>query len=178
VALDLKSNIVLLGENGTRLAEKILDETAKGRGFSLPLNLQLKDERYGDVIFGLPMREILAKQSALYAHILKLETFFLPTFITKKRSKQSITSLTASLVARLQADFPSTASTVVRTGLKVELSPLVLKGEEMVGEAEVDLARKEGGLDGAERKKWGGRRKKDEDKPLPKNLILCPLCSG
>ncbi len=185
-----KVDYIILGDNTTRIAQKILEETVKGRGFSLPLDLQLKDERFRNVAFVSPLRDVLNSHAAMYAHYSRSRVFFFPSFTTKAKTKIGISTLTSALLARLQMNFPSTAPTVLRTGLKIELSSSALRlaadDAEMlvvppvvvgvVGTGEV-----EGGevIEGkVKRQKWGGRRKKQDSQIIPRDLLLCRLCCG
>ena len=52
---------ILFGDSTTRLAEKTLIETAKGRGFSLPWQVSDGISPYG-VNFLYPLRELLKKE--------------------------------------------------------------------------------------------------------------------
>ncbi|CUS11521.1 unnamed protein product [Tuber aestivum] len=56
---------VLWGDTTTRLAEKTLAETAKGRGFSIPWQTSDGDSPYG-LKFLYPLRDLLKKELAVY----------------------------------------------------------------------------------------------------------------
>ena len=59
---------VLWGDTTTRLAEKTLAETAKGRGFSIPWQTSDGDSPYG-VKFLYPLRDLLKKELAVYVSL-------------------------------------------------------------------------------------------------------------
>jgi len=59
---------ILWGDTTTRLAEKTLAETAKGRGFSIPWQTSDGNSPYG-VKFLYPLRDLLKKELAVYVSL-------------------------------------------------------------------------------------------------------------
>ncbi|KAG0634655.1 hypothetical protein HOY80DRAFT_1025609 [Tuber brumale] len=59
---------VLWGDTTTRLAEKTLAETAKGRGFSIPWQTSDGDSPYG-IKFLYPLRDLLKKELVVYVSL-------------------------------------------------------------------------------------------------------------
>ncbi|CAN0370100.1 cytoplasmic tRNA 2-thiolation protein 2 [Lampetra fluviatilis] len=109
----------MLGESCTRVAVRILAGLALGRGAGLAQDTGFCDDRFGDVLFLRPMRELSAKEVALYVHAFGVLTAWRPALGTRAGSQASITSLTEAFVTELQAEFPSTVSTIYRTGEKI-----------------------------------------------------------
>ncbi|EOB08765.1 UPF0432 protein C16orf84-like protein, partial [Anas platyrhynchos] len=87
------------------------------------------DSRHGDVTLVRPMREYMAKEIAFYNHFFGVPTVITPPLSTKRREKTSIHRLMESFLLGLQADFPSTISTVYRTGEKLSAAPAEASSE-------------------------------------------------
>ncbi|MEQ2234759.1 hypothetical protein ILYODFUR_034689, partial [Ilyodon furcidens] len=106
---------LMLGDSCTRLAVKLLTSITLGRGAQLAQDTGFSDCRYGDVVAVRPMREYSAKEIAYYNHMFKVPSVVIPSLDTKTPDKASIQRLTESFVTKLQADFPSTVSTIYRS---------------------------------------------------------------
>ncbi|KFQ55105.1 Cytoplasmic tRNA 2-thiolation protein 2, partial [Nestor notabilis] len=78
-----------------------------------------KDDRHGDVVVVRPMREYMAKEIAFYNHFFNVPTVIAPPLPTKRRDKSSIHHVVERFLLGLQEDFPSTISTIYRTGEKL-----------------------------------------------------------
>ncbi|XP_042289242.1 cytoplasmic tRNA 2-thiolation protein 2 isoform X1 [Thunnus maccoyii] len=116
---------LMLGDNCTRLAVKLLTSISLGRGAQLAQDTGFSDSRYGDIISVRPMRDYSAKEIAYYNHLFNVPSVFIPGLDTKvcvpqTTDKASIQRLTESFVTKLQADFPSTVSTIYRTSEKLQ----------------------------------------------------------
>ncbi|XP_044283829.1 cytoplasmic tRNA 2-thiolation protein 2 [Varanus komodoensis] len=114
---------VMLGDSCTRVAVKLLTNLCLGRGAFLALDTGFADGRHGDVLFLRPMREYPAKEIAFYNHLFGVPTIFMPGLDTKAPDRASIHRLIESFLFKLQCEFPSTVSTVYRTGEKLGASP-------------------------------------------------------
>uniref|UniRef100_A0A8C4VY78 Cytoplasmic tRNA 2-thiolation protein 2 n=1 Tax=Gopherus evgoodei TaxID=1825980 RepID=A0A8C4VY78_9SAUR len=114
---------VMMGESCTRLAVKLLTNLSLGRGASLAMDTGFSDDRHGDVVVVRPMREYSAKEIAFYNHLFGVPTVFTPALDTKALEKASIHRVIERFVYGLQAEFPSTVSTVYRTGEKLSVTP-------------------------------------------------------
>ncbi|KAG7264292.1 hypothetical protein CRUP_003868 [Coryphaenoides rupestris] len=101
---------LMLGENCTRLAVKLLANIALGRGAQLAVDTAFSDPRYGDIVAVRPMRDYAAKEISLYNYMWNVPCVFTPGLETKTADKSSIQRLTESFVVKLQTDFPSTTS--------------------------------------------------------------------
>lgn len=62
---------------------RVIANTSKGRGSSLPYELRDIDRRF-NVHFVYPMREVLAKSSAFFNHWSSLHVIGKPTFNSRK----------------------------------------------------------------------------------------------
>uniref|UniRef100_A0A672UC85 Cytoplasmic tRNA 2-thiolation protein 2 n=2 Tax=Strigops habroptila TaxID=2489341 RepID=A0A672UC85_STRHB len=110
---------VMTGESCTRVAIKLLTNLALGRGAFLAIDTGFKDNRHGDVMVVRPMREYMAKEIAFYNHFFDVPTVIAPPLPTKRRDKPSIHRVVERFLLGLQEDFPSTISTIYRTGEKL-----------------------------------------------------------
>ncbi|XP_023560959.1 cytoplasmic tRNA 2-thiolation protein 2 isoform X5 [Octodon degus] len=114
---------VMTGDSCTRLAIKLMTNLALGRGAFLAWDTGFSDERYGDVVVVRPMRDHTLKEVAFYNRLFAVPSVFTPAVDTKAPEKASIHRLMEAFVHRLQAQFPSTVSTVYRTSEKLAKAP-------------------------------------------------------
>ncbi|XP_068941664.1 cytoplasmic tRNA 2-thiolation protein 2 [Petaurus breviceps papuanus] len=114
---------VMLGDSCTRLAIKLMTNLALGRGAFLAWDTGFSDDRYGDVVMLRPMRDYTLKEIAFYNRMFGVPSVFTPAIDTKAPDKASIHRLMESFILRLQAQFPSTISTVYRTSEKLVKAP-------------------------------------------------------
>lgn len=120
---------VMTGESCTRVAIKLLTNLALGRGAFLAVDTGFVDSRHGDVTVVRPMRDYMAKEIAFYNHFFGVPTVITPPLHAKRREKTSIHRLMENFLLGLQVDFPSTISTVYRTGEKLSVAPAESNGE-------------------------------------------------
>ncbi|XP_075432907.1 cytoplasmic tRNA 2-thiolation protein 2 isoform X3 [Ascaphus truei] len=113
---------VMSGESCTRLAVRLLANISLGRGAFLALDTGFSDSRYRDVSVIRPMREYSLKEISFYNRLFQVPSVFIPTLDTKVPENSSIQQLSESFITKLQADFPSTVSTVYRTSEKLNIS--------------------------------------------------------
>lgn len=112
---------VLWGDSTTRLAEKALAETAKGRGFSLPWQTEDGDSPYGVEIL-YPLRDILKKEIATYV-TLDLPTPLAPLCVGYVREPKyapagkgiTVDELMTQYFTVVEGQYPSIVANVVRT---------------------------------------------------------------
>lgn len=107
---------VLLGQNGTRMASKLISETSKGRGGSLPFILDFVDKHYEDVQLLNPMRNLISKEVGFYNYYNHLEILK----IRKLWTDQNINKLSEKFIIKLQDQFPSTVHTILGSLEKVK----------------------------------------------------------
>ncbi|XP_073439463.1 cytoplasmic tRNA 2-thiolation protein 2 isoform X2 [Dendrobates tinctorius] len=113
---------VMSGESCTRLAARLLANISLGRGAFLALDTGFSDDRSGDVVIVRPMREYSLKEISFYNRLFHVPSVFIPTMETKAPENSSLQHLSESFITKLQAEFPSTVSTVYRTSEKLNIS--------------------------------------------------------
>ena len=120
---------VLFGDSTTRLAERILSETAKGRGNALPWLTADGDSTGIPCVF--PLRDLLRKELMSYAEIVSPPL----TSLISESSLQSSTvsskdttidGLMKQYFESVEKDYPSIVTNVVRTSDKL-VSPQAIK---------------------------------------------------
>lgn len=168
---------ILFGESTTRLAEKTLTETAKGRGFSLPWQVSDGMSPYG-IAFHYPMRELLKKELVTYTSLTTpplndLVIFQAPsTHVSASSKSTTIDDLMAQYFQSVEENYPSIVANVVRTSSK--LKALSEDDKEPCGFCGLPVAKGTDGIFG-----WGGdqnshSRSSAENSP---HGILCYGCS-
>lgn len=118
---------ILWGDSTTRLAEKTLAETAKGRGFSLPW--QILDGRSPlGINFHYPLRDVLKKELVSYVELaeptlssLVYEPVSGATQASMSSKNTTIDDLMKQYFESVEENFPSIVSNVVRTTGKLEV---------------------------------------------------------
>ena len=114
---------ILWGDSTTRLAERILADTAKGRGYSLPWTVADGESPHG-VPFYFPMRDLLSKEIASFASAIDPP---LDDLIGKDENKQTISMRDATIdglmkqyFESVERDYPSIVANVVKTAGKLQ----------------------------------------------------------
>ncbi|NWY65735.1 CTU2 protein, partial [Erithacus rubecula] len=120
---------VMMGHSLTRVAVKLLTNLSLGRGAFLAVDTGFTDQRHGDVMVVRPMRDYTAKEIAFYNRFFSVPTVTVPPLFTKRREKPSIHQLVERFLVGLQEEFPSTISTVYRTGEKLSPEPAKASSE-------------------------------------------------
>ncbi|KAI9748805.1 MAG: cytoplasmic tRNA 2-thiolation protein 2 [Lichina confinis] len=126
VALDHRCRAVLWGDTATRLSERILAQTAKGRGFSIPWHVSDGASPYG-VPFYYPLRELLRTEllsfSALVdpplTPILSSQGPEPPGSASFKNT--SLDALMTQYLTSVEEGFPNIVANVVRTSGKLQV---------------------------------------------------------
>ncbi|KAH7342718.1 cytoplasmic tRNA 2-thiolation protein-like protein 2 [Rhexocercosporidium sp. MPI-PUGE-AT-0058] len=168
---------ILFGDSTTRLAEKTLTETAKGRGFSLPWQVSDGMSSY-DVGFNYPMRDLLKKE---LVHFSSLTTPPLTDLIIYQDASShisasskltSIDDLMIQYFESVEENYPSIVANVVRTSSK--LKPLSGDATMACGLCGLPVSEGTDGIFG-----WGGDQNSDS-RPVKldgDNGVLCYGCS-
>jgi cytoplasmic tRNA 2-thiolation protein 2 len=118
---------ILWGDSTTRLAEKTLSETAKGRGFSLPWQVADGESPLG-LTFNYPLRDILKKELVSYVSLVEnsLSSLVCDSSAATQASMSSknttIDDLMKQYFESVEENFPSIVSNVVRTTGKLNAS--------------------------------------------------------
>ena len=168
---------ILFGESTTRLAEKTLTETAKGRGFSLPWQVSDGMSPYG-VTFNYPLRDLLKKELVSFT---SLTTPPLTELVVYKESSSQISAsskqttiddLMIQYFESVEENYPSIVANVVRTSSK--LKPLTGDEIEACGLCGLPVAAGMDGIFG-----WGGDQNSDSRpaREIGHDGILCYGCS-
>ncbi|KAF2806312.1 uncharacterized protein BDZ99DRAFT_465942 [Mytilinidion resinicola] len=116
---------ILWGDSTTRLAERTLSETAKGRGFSLPWSVA-DGPTPGGIMFNYPLRDLLKKELLSHAEFVRpplTEVMFeeSKTGVVSTSSKTTtIDDLMRAYFESVEENYPSIVANVVRTATKLE----------------------------------------------------------
>ncbi|KAI4699953.1 cytoplasmic tRNA 2-thiolation protein 2 [Alternaria sp. BMP 2799] len=120
---------ILWGDSTTRLAQKTLAETAKGRGFSLPWQVSDGMSPFG-LNFHYPLRDVLKKELVSYTKMAEVglselvhETSTGATQASTSSKNTTIDDLMTQYFESVEENFPSIVANVVRTTSKLEARP-------------------------------------------------------
>jgi cytoplasmic tRNA 2-thiolation protein 2 len=170
---------ILFGDSTTRLAEKTLIETAKGRGFSLPWQVSDGMSPYG-VNFLYPMRELLKKELLDFSSLTSppltdLIIYQAPaTEVTTSAKSTTIDDLMAQYFETVEEKFPAIVTNVVRTSSKLK-PPVIAETSTYCGLCGLPVAEGTDGIYG-----WGGDQNSDV-RPTKEDqhdcAVLCYGCS-
>ena len=109
---------ILWGDSATRLAERTLAETAKGRGYSLPWQTSDGPSPHG-ISFNFPMRDLLRREIITYSTMTSPPLTMLtqePSLEGSVSSKDTtIDSLMIQYFESVETNYPSIVANVVRT---------------------------------------------------------------
>lgn len=168
---------ILFGDSTTRLAEKTLAQTAKGRGFSLPWQVSDGASPYG-IGFNYPLRDLLKKELVTYTSFTQLHLAELVIFqekstnISASSKMTTIDDLMAQYFESVEDNYPSIVANVVRTSSK--LQSLTENESSNCGLCGLPVAEATDGIYG-----WGGDQhpKSPPAKEDGQPRILCYGCS-
>lgn len=169
---------ILWGDSTTKLAEKTLAETAKGRGFSLPWHIADGETPFG-VNFNYPLRDVLKKDLAAYIQVsdpplapLVHEPSAGATQASMSSKNTTIDDLMKQYFESVEENFPSIVSNVVRTTTKLEASSNA-GSEPTCSLCSMPVAGARFGIHG-----WGGDQQHDSDRASSvSNPNLCYGCT-
>lgn len=120
---------ILWGDSTTRLAQKTLSETAKGRGFSLPWQVSDGASPF-DLNFHYPLRDVLKKELVSYINMAETglktlvhETSTGTTQASTSSKNTTIDDLMKQYFESVEENFPSIVANVVRTTSRLEARP-------------------------------------------------------
>lgn len=113
VASENGYNRLVLGSCTSRIACHVILATVKGKGYSLPADIQYVDARW-NVPVVLPLRDCLAEELNMLCHLDGFKT----TEVIRSPCT-GINGLVSSFVKLLQEENPSRESTIVRTAGKL-----------------------------------------------------------
>ena len=122
---------ILFGDSTTRLAERTLSETAKGRGNSLPW---LTSDGFSSGVHCVyPMRDLLRKEIVIYGELVApplselVGKEVMPVPVSSKDT--TIEGLMTQYFASVEDNYPSIVANVVRTSGKLTAPPSSQCGE-------------------------------------------------
>ncbi|ORY76238.1 hypothetical protein BCR35DRAFT_353399 [Leucosporidium creatinivorum] len=123
-ALSSGCEILLTGETANRVAIQTIAGMAEGRGFSMGEEVgcewEASEEEGGGLLVARPLSSILLKEVTYYARIRELESLTMRRPETGVEPKKAgIEALVQDFVNGLEANFPSTVSTIIRTAQKL-----------------------------------------------------------
>ncbi|KAF1989956.1 hypothetical protein K402DRAFT_325517 [Aulographum hederae CBS 113979] len=128
VALSSSCEAVLWGDSTTRLAEKTLSETAKGRGFSLPWQIGDGSTPFG-LAFHYPLRDLLKKELVAHASIVSPPLEPLVNISSSPAHQVAVSAKNTTIdflmkqyFESVEENYPSIVANVVRTATKLETS--------------------------------------------------------
>lgn len=120
----VNSEAIVWGDSTTRLAEKTLAETAKGRGFALPWLISDGLLPSG-ITYYYPLRDLLKKELAAYSRFaeppltpLIVQQAPISTIVSAKHS--TIDDLMKTYFEGVEQNYPSIVANVVRTTSKLQ----------------------------------------------------------
>lgn len=168
---------ILWSHSTTKLAETILAETAKGRGFSLPWQVLDGPSPYG-VDFYYPLRDVLKKELISHAKICEPSLLdlidpkaFETTAAPPSAKNTTIDVLMKQYFEDVEETYPSIVSNVVRTAGKL----VVPDAEKITTAARCRLCQMPVGNDRMGIAGWGGHQEDDSEDVGSKHL--CYGCS-
>ncbi|XP_026283226.1 cytoplasmic tRNA 2-thiolation protein 2 isoform X1 [Frankliniella occidentalis] len=110
---------VFTANTSTDLAIHILTDVSLGRGSQMHHDVSFCDPRDASVKIIRPLLELSSKEVTYYSVFHELESIYIPSLCTKASSDSSIHNMSKQFVMELMENFPSTVSTVFRTGEKL-----------------------------------------------------------
>ncbi len=146
---------ILWGDSTTRLAEKTLAETAKGRGFSLPWNMSEGASPHG-INFIYPLRDVLKQELMTYSTLTSPPLTALialkgsSTQVSASAKGTTIDDLMSQYFESVELNYPSVVANVVRTSSKLR-TPQAQTSDQECGLCGFPIADGATGLHG-----WGG----------------------
>lgn len=120
-------DLVLWADSTTRMAERVLSESAKGRGYSLPWQVTDGDTPYG-VSFYFPLREVLKRELVQYVKLSEppLGSLVEDSASSKAPAPASLRNSSIDLLMKqyfesAEEQYPSIVSNVVRTSTRLNV---------------------------------------------------------
>lgn len=116
---------IFWGHNTTQLAEKVLSESAKGRGFALPWLINDGETPYA-ISFYYPLRDVLRKELISYVTLVRselkafisTESFQPPPVLVSSRNS-TIDALMKQYSESIEDNYPNILSNVAKTSRKL-----------------------------------------------------------
>lgn len=132
IANVLGCNKIFTTDNSDSLAVRALNCIAIGRGYHLPFNMAVCNDKNSHVKVMRPLREFTLKELAFYAVFNKLDFISVLPGQELVTLKPSIQRLVESFVVGLQDKFPATVHTICHTGDKLKMSTAADSADEII----------------------------------------------
>lgn len=117
---DQQFKYVFTGHSATQLANNLLVDVILGKGSTLRSAVSICDTRPA-IALVRPMRDFSKKEIAFYLNARDINLPFVEqNLLTFASRKSSIQTVTESFLSKLYVDYPSTYSTLLRTGNKLQ----------------------------------------------------------
>lgn len=118
-------NTIIWGYSTTRLAEMVLSLTTKGRGQDIPVLIDNEEVIIDNVVNIYPLKDLMSSEIVLYNNLQQLSELVVEPVakIPATTKLQSINELVQQYFSSIEDNFPSIASTVVRTAEKLGIKP-------------------------------------------------------
>lgn len=168
---------IFFGDSTTRLAEKTLTETAKGRGFSLPWQVSDGTSPYG-INFLYPLRDLLKKELLAFSSLTSPPLMDLITYqgpsaqVSVSAKSTTIDDLMVQYFESVEENYPSIVANVVRTSSKLK-APAVAESSAVCGLCGLPVTEGTDGIYG-----WGGDQSYDARPVSNEHLDGAVLCYG
>jgi len=167
---------ILFGDSTTRLAERTLIETAKGRGFSLPWQVSDGMSPW-DVYFYFPLRDLLKRELVTFSSLISpsFDGIIIHqsprTHVSASAKSTTIDDLMTQYFESVEENYPSIVANVVRTSSKLKAaSSETLTGCGICG---LPVATGTDGIHG-----WGGDQNTAKTHEGPEDHDAALLCYG
>ncbi|KAL8717470.1 MAG: hypothetical protein Q9225_005293 [Loekoesia sp. 1 TL-2023] len=169
---------IIYGDSTTRLAERTLSETAKGKGGAIPW-LTADGQSPHDVQIVYLMRDLLRKEITAFATMtilpltpLLLETNPRTTALASSKAT-TIEDLMGQYFESVEQNYPSIVANVVRTSSRLAAPPTESEERRLCRICTLPLAKGTGGLH------WSGEQESPHD-PVPNDSgnAAASLCYG
>ncbi|GAQ81522.1 Adenine nucleotide alpha hydrolases-like superfamily protein [Klebsormidium nitens] len=122
VAVEHGYTKIATGVCASRLAAEVLTGTVKGRGFSLPADLQAVDRRRTVPVIA-PLRDCVIKELATLCTLNRWPTTFVPSLDAGPTARPSLNRLTQDFLTLIEDDLPGRTLTILRTAGKLQPFP-------------------------------------------------------
>ena len=173
-AKDLSCDTICWADSTTRLAERALAETAKGRGFSLPWQTKEGISKHG-LNIKYPLQDVLRREVVIYTKAtdpplaeLVLEESNGSDFVTSSKNS-TIDDLMKKYFASVEQTYPSIVANVVKTANRLE-KPNSPSASDQCNICTLPIDHDMAGLQG-----WEGNQQTMPN-DINKNAVLCYGC--
>eukprot|EP00210_Caulerpa_lentillifera_P008599 g8203.t1 len=108
-------NIIVDLKTVTSVAQKVISDSCKGKGYSIPANVSLFDDRVPGVKIVRLLRDLTVSELTLYCRFQKIETIAPPL-----KQLDTVDALVEQFIHTVQDSFPSGVSSIVSMASKLQ----------------------------------------------------------